>query len=97
MSDAWHSYSGNMHIHTRFSDGEKLHADIAHDAIAAGLDFIIVTDHNVHVTGVEGYYQNERGRYFSEGEFEILGYPRSDGYDALTWICLLYTSPSPRD
>lgn len=31
-------------------------------------------------------YQNERGRYFSEGEFEILGYPRTDGYDALTWI-----------
>jgi putative CocE/NonD family hydrolase len=30
--------------------------------------------------------QNERGRYFSEGKFEILGYPRTDGYDALTWI-----------
>jgi len=31
-------------------------------------------------------YQNERGRYFSEGTFEILGHPRTDGYDALTWI-----------
>jgi putative CocE/NonD family hydrolase len=31
-------------------------------------------------------YQNERGRYFSEGKYEILGYPRTDGYDALTWI-----------
>jgi len=30
--------------------------------------------------------QNERGRYFSEGEFEILGNPRTDGYDALSWI-----------
>ncbi len=30
--------------------------------------------------------QNERGRYFSEGQFEILGRPASDGYDALTWI-----------
>jgi putative CocE/NonD family hydrolase len=30
--------------------------------------------------------QNERGRYYSEGEWEILGKPRSDGYDALTWI-----------
>ncbi|MGY8985355.1 MAG: CocE/NonD family hydrolase [Sphingomonadales bacterium] len=30
--------------------------------------------------------QNERGRYFSEGTFEILGYPRTDGYDALEWI-----------
>ncbi len=62
MIDTWHSYSGNMHIHTRYSDGEKLHADIAMDAIAAGLDFIIITDHNTYVTGVEGYYQNERGR-----------------------------------
>src|SRR5210317_448494 len=31
-------------------------------------------------------FQNERGRYFSEGEFEILGNPRTDGYDTLTWI-----------
>jgi len=30
--------------------------------------------------------QNERGRYFSEGKYQILGYPRTDGYDALTWI-----------
>ena len=30
--------------------------------------------------------QNERGRYHSEGEWEILGFPRTDGYDALTWI-----------
>lgn len=30
--------------------------------------------------------QNERGRYFSEGEFKILGKPRTDGYDALSWI-----------
>ncbi len=62
MAEQWHHYSGNMHIHTRYSDGEKWHADVAHDAIAAGLDFIIVTDHNVYVTGVEGYYENELGR-----------------------------------
>jgi putative CocE/NonD family hydrolase len=30
--------------------------------------------------------QNERGRYFSEGKYEILGKPQTDGYDALTWI-----------
>ena len=30
--------------------------------------------------------QNERGRYYSEGEWEILGNPRTDGYDALTWF-----------
>lgn len=30
--------------------------------------------------------QNERGRYYSEGEWEILGQPREDGYDSLSWI-----------
>ncbi|RHW18412.1 CocE/NonD family hydrolase [Sphingomonas gilva] len=30
--------------------------------------------------------QNERGRYFSGGDYEILGYPQTDGYDALSWI-----------
>ena len=54
--------AGNMHMHTLYSDGEKWHAEIAEDAIAAGLDFIIVTDHNVWVDGVEGYYENENGR-----------------------------------
>ncbi|MCX6543834.1 MAG: CocE/NonD family hydrolase [Acidobacteria bacterium] len=30
--------------------------------------------------------QNERGHFFSEGNYDILGPPRSDGDDALTWI-----------
>ena len=30
--------------------------------------------------------QNERGKFFSEGEFEVLGRPRSDGHDTLSWI-----------
>lgn len=30
--------------------------------------------------------QNERGKFFSEGDWEILGRPRSDGHDSLTWI-----------
>jgi len=30
--------------------------------------------------------QNERGKFFSEGDWEILGRPRTDGYDTLTWI-----------
>ena len=30
--------------------------------------------------------QNERGRYFSQGKYEILGYPQTDGYDTLTWL-----------
>ncbi len=41
------------------------------DAIERGYAFVV---------------QNERGRFFSEGDWEILGRPRTDGHDALTWI-----------
>ena len=30
--------------------------------------------------------QNERGRFFSEGNWDILGTPTTDGYDAFTWM-----------
>ncbi|MCB9383068.1 MAG: CocE/NonD family hydrolase [Bryobacterales bacterium] len=30
--------------------------------------------------------QNERGRFYSEGDWELLGDPRKDGYDSLSWI-----------
>ena len=30
--------------------------------------------------------QNERGRYYSEGEWDILGMPLTDGYDAFSWL-----------
>ncbi len=29
---------------------------------------------------------NERGHFFSEGNYDILGAPRTDGYDAVSWI-----------
>jgi putative CocE/NonD family hydrolase len=43
----------------------------AQDAVKNGYAFVV---------------QNERGRFFSEGEWEVLGKPRTDGYDALSWI-----------
>ena len=55
-------YSGNLHMHTRYSDGHAWHEEIAQAAIAAGLDFVMVTDHNVLVKGVERYYENDAGR-----------------------------------
>ena len=51
-----HEYVGNPHVHSPYSDGEALHAEIAEAAGEAGLDFVIVTDHNVWVNGCEGYY-----------------------------------------
>jgi len=83
-------------------DGVHLSTDIYRPKDATGLapTIFIRTPYNMQtlqgsslrqvVEGIDrGYamiYQNERGRYFSEGKFEILGYPRTDGYDALTWI-----------
>ncbi len=57
----FYEYSGNLHMHTPYSDGEAYHAEIAQAALSAGLDFIIVTDHNVLVQGVEGYYSSGEG------------------------------------
>jgi hypothetical protein len=53
-----YEYSGNLHVHTSYSDGEMLHAEVARAAADAALDFVIVTDHNVWVDGVEGYYDD---------------------------------------
>lgn len=50
-----HEYIGNLHSHSVYSDGTGRHNEIARAAIAAGLDFVVVTDHNVLVKGVEGY------------------------------------------
>jgi hypothetical protein len=47
---------GNFHMHTHYSDGVGTHQDLAMAAAQAGLDAIIVTDHNVWVPGKEGWY-----------------------------------------
>ncbi|MBK9926580.1 MAG: PHP domain-containing protein [Anaerolineales bacterium] len=52
-----HEIVVNLHMHTRYSDGSGTHKDIAEAAIKTGLDAVIVTDHNVLVQGVEGYYR----------------------------------------
>jgi len=46
----------NLHIHTTYSDGRGSHQDIARAALSAGLDVVIVTDHNVLVQGLDGYH-----------------------------------------
>ncbi|GAP20122.1 CehA/McbA family metallohydrolase [Leptolinea tardivitalis] len=46
----------NLHIHSKYSDGSGSHEEIAQAACEAGLDALIVTDHNVLVDGKEGYY-----------------------------------------
>jgi hypothetical protein len=53
-----HEIVVNLHMHTRYSDGSGTHKEVAEAAMEAGLDAVIVTDHNVLVQGVEGYYRS---------------------------------------
>ncbi|GAB4529899.1 MAG: CehA/McbA family metallohydrolase [Anaerolineales bacterium] len=55
-------YILNLHMHTRYSDGSGNHADLAAAAHEAGIDVLIVTDHNVLVHGPEGYYEQNGHR-----------------------------------
>jgi hypothetical protein len=52
----------NLHMHTTYSDGSGSHANIADAALKTGLDAVIVTDHNIHVSGPEGYYKDGKKR-----------------------------------
>jgi hypothetical protein len=51
----------NLHMHTRYSDGHGSHREIAEAAMRAGVDVVIVTDHNIWVDGPESYF-SEGGR-----------------------------------
>jgi hypothetical protein len=54
--------TGCFHMHTAYSDGELYHAELADAAARAGLDFIIVTDHNIYVSGVDRWIAYPGGR-----------------------------------
>ena len=53
-----HEITINLHMHTPYSDGHGSHGEIARAALKAGLEAVIVTDHNVWVNGPERYYEN---------------------------------------
>jgi len=40
-----HTYPGNIHVHSRYSDGSGSLEEIAADAAAAGLSYVITADH----------------------------------------------------
>ena len=54
-------------------DGKMVNGPLqaAYEAVSRGYVYVV---------------QNERGRFFSEGEWDILGTPITDGYDALDWM-----------
>jgi len=56
MSHPGYEYVGSIHLHTTASDGAAAHEEVARLASLSGLDFLIVTDHNVLTTGLDGWY-----------------------------------------
>ncbi len=52
----WYEYSGNIHIHTQRSDGTGSVPQLAQAAEKAGLDFLVITDHNTMDKEEEGYH-----------------------------------------
>lgn len=56
-----------------WADGKMVNGPLqaAYEAVSRGYVYVV---------------QNERGRFFSEGEWDILGTPITDGFDALEWM-----------
>ncbi len=52
----------NLHVHSIYSDGTGDYSHIASEALEAGLDVVIITDHNVLVRGLEKYYEKNGKR-----------------------------------
>ena len=53
------TYKGAVHIHTRYSDGSGGMGEIIEAAQRAGLDFIVISDHNkldAKYDGWEGWH-----------------------------------------
>ncbi len=46
---------GNLHMHTPLSDGTKGHRELGKIAAEAGLDFIVITDHNAYRQGLDAF------------------------------------------
>ncbi len=54
-----HEYVGNIHVHTTYSDGASSVEEVAAIAGRAGLDFVMISDHNTLAAlrdGKEGWY-----------------------------------------
>lgn len=52
----FHVLRCNLHMHTPYSDGAATHRELAGIAEEAGVDVLVVTDHNVLAAGEEDWY-----------------------------------------
>lgn len=82
-----YEYIGNLHIHSRYSDGNLAPSEISGIALGAGLDFICLNDHDTMIDRLhledEGFY----GKLLLLMGLEIGGrYHHYLGYDLHTMV-----------
>jgi hypothetical protein len=93
---AW--YRGDSHLHTVYSDGKRLPSEVAAGARAAGLDFMISTDHNTSSShAVWGEYAGADLLVITGEEVTTRnGHWLALGLPAGTWIDWRYRSRDDR-
>ncbi|VVJ18535.1 putative secreted protein [Amycolatopsis camponoti] len=94
---AW--YRGDGHLHTVHSDGRRTPDQLVADARAAGLDFIVSTDHNTSSSQlVWGRYATDDLLILNGEEVTTRsGHWPAIGLPAGTWIDWRYRAADPQD
>ena len=94
---AW--YRGDGHLHTVHSDGRRTPEQLVADARAAGLDFIVSTDHNTSSSQlVWGRYATDDLLILNGEEVTTRsGHWPAIGLPAGTWIDWRYRAADPQD
>ncbi|MGW4396527.1 CehA/McbA family metallohydrolase [Amycolatopsis nivea] len=92
-------YRGDSHLHTVHSDGKRTPEQLVADARAAGLDFIVSTDHNTSSSQlVWGDYATDDLLILNGEEVTTRsGHWPAIGVPAGTWIDWRYRASDPRD
>lgn len=94
---AW--YRGDCHLHTVYSDGRRTPAELVADARAAGLDFMVSTDHNTSSSTLQWGNEATDDLLILNGE-EVTtrsGHWPAIGLPAGQWIDWRYRASDPKD
>ena len=92
-------YRGDCHLHTVYSDGRRTPQELVADARAAGLDFMVSTDHNTSSSTLQWGDEATDDLLILNGE-EVTtrsGHWPAIGLPAGQWIDWRYRASDPRD
>ena len=92
-------YRGDCHLHTVYSDGRRTPQELVADARAAGLDFMVSTDHNTSSSTLQWGNEATDDLLILNGE-EVTtrsGHWPAIGLPAGQWIDWRYRASDPRD